>query len=103
MNKRDYLILTKGRALCLVLDAAIGLLNEMELTVSSEKSAKQECLTELFYIITRVASFSCGREEWAGVYNFLVEIGISVPEDFHLEMSYVDSMLDIVPGEEICN
>ena len=35
--------------------------------------------------------------------DYLVEIGISVPEDFHMEMSYVDSMLDVVPGEEICN
>ena len=43
------------------------------------------------------------REEWAGVYDFLVEIGITVPEDFHLEMSYADSMLDVVPGEEMCN
>ena len=33
------------------------------------------------------------------MYDFLVEIGISVPEDYHLEMSYVDSMLDVVPGE----
>ena len=64
---------------------------------------RQECMTELFYIITRVASVSCGKEKWTEVYNFLVEIGISIPEDFHLEMSYVDSMLDVVPGEEICN
>ena len=103
MCKRDYLILTKGRAVCLAIDTAMGLLNEMELDVSSAESARQECVTELFYIITRVASISCGREEWAGVHDFLVEIGISVPEDFHLEMSYVDSMLDVVPGEEICN
>ena len=103
MNKKDYLILTKGRAVCLALDAAIGLLNEMDLDVSSAESARQECMTELFYIITRVASFSCGREEWAGVYDFLVEIGITIPDDFHLEMSYVDSMLDIIPGEEMCN
>ena len=103
MGKKDYLILTKGRAVCLAIDTAIGLLNEMELDVSSAESARQECVTELFYIITRVASFSCGREEWTGVYDFLVEIGIPVPEDFHLEMSYVDSMLDVVPGEEICN
>ena len=89
--------------MCLALDSAIGLLNEMELDVSSAESARHECVTELFYIITRVASISCGREEWAGVYDFLVEIGIFVPENFHLEMSYVDSMLDIVPGEEICN
>lgn len=89
--------------MCLALDSAIGLLNEMELDVSSAESARHECVTELFYIITRVASISCGREEWAGVYDFLVEIGISVPENFHLEMSYVDSMLDIIPGEEICN
>ena len=103
MGKRDYLILTKGRAVCLAIDTAIDLLNEMELNVSSAESARQECVAELFYIITRVASISCGREEWTGVYDFLVEIGISVPEDFHLEMSYVDSMLDIVPGEEMCN
>ena len=103
MNKKDYLILTKGRAVCLALDAAIGLLNEMELDVSSAESARQECVTELFYIVTRVASFSCMREEWAEVYDFLVEIGITVPEDFHLEMSYADSMLDVVPGEEMCN
>ena len=103
MCKRDYLILTKGRAVCLAIDTAIGLLNEMELDVSSAESARHECVTELFYIITRVASFSCGREEWTGVYDYLVEIGISVPEDFHLEMSYVDSMLDVIPGEEIRN
>ena len=103
MNKRDYLILTKGRAVCLAIDTAIGLLNEMEFNVSSVESARQEFMTELIYIITRVASFSCGREEWTGVYDFLVEIGITVPEDFHLEMSYADSMLDVVPGEEMCN
>ena len=103
MSKEDYLILMKGRSVCMVLYTAIGLLSEMRLYVSSAESARQECMTELFYIITRVASISCGREEWTGVYDFLVEIGISVPEDFHLEMSYVDSMLDIVPGEEICN
>ena len=103
MCKRDYLILTKGRAVCRAIDTAMGLLNEMERDVSSAESARQECVTELFYIITRVASIPCGREEWTGVYDFLVEIGIPVPEDFHLEMSYVDSMLDVVPGEEICN
>ena len=103
MSYEDYLILTKGRAACLILDSAIGLLDEMEITIPSAESARQECMTELFYIITRVASFSCGKEKWTEVYNFLVEIGISIPEDFHLEMSYVDSMLDVIPGEEICN
>lgn len=42
-DKRDYLILTNGRAvLCLAIDTAIGLLNEMELDVSSAESARQE-------------------------------------------------------------
>ena len=103
MSYEDYLILTKGRAACLILDSAIGLLDEMEITIPSAESARQECMTELFYIITRVASFSCGKNKWTEVYNFLVEIGISSPENFHLEMSYVDSMLDVVPGEEMCN
>ena len=77
MDKSDYLILTKGRAVCLAIDKAIDLLNEMGLNVSSAESARQECVTELFYIITRVASFSCGREEWTGVYDFLVERNFS--------------------------
>ena len=103
MSKEDYLILMKGRAVCIVLYTAIGLLSEMRLYVSSAESARQECMTELFYIITRVASISCGSEEWTGVYDFLVEIGISIPEDFHNEMSYVDHMLDIVPEYRICD
>ena len=55
------------------------------------------------YIITQVSSISCGCEEWTKVYDFLLDIGISVPEEFHLQMSYVDSMLDVVPGEMKCN
>jgi hypothetical protein len=86
MSKEDYLILMRGRAVCIVLDTAIGLLSEMGLHVSSVESARQECMTELFYIITRIASFSCGEERWSRVYNFLVEIGISIPEDFHNEL-----------------
>lgn len=81
MSKEDYLILMKGRAVCIVLDTAIDLLSEMGLHVSSAESARQECMTELFYIITRVASISCGSEEWTGVYDFLVEIGISILEE----------------------
>lgn len=103
MSYEDYLILTKGRAACLILDSAIGLLDEMEITIPSAESARQECMTELFYIITRIASFSCREERWSRVYNFLVEIGISIPEDFHNEMSYVDHMLDIVPEYRICD
>ena len=54
MNKKDYLILTKGRAVCLALDAAIGLLNEMELDVSSAESARQECVTvQYFYFFLK--------------------------------------------------
>ena len=34
--------------MCLALDSAIGLLNEMELDVSSAEYARQECVTELF-------------------------------------------------------
>lgn len=103
MNRNEFLILTKGRAVCLVLDAAIGLMNEMTFDNATGESARQECVKELFYLITQVGALSCGREDWAGVYDFLVEIGIYVPDDFHLEMSYADSMLDVIPGETKCN
>ena len=103
MDNKDFLILTKGRAVCLVLDTAIGLLNEITFDTPSTECARQECVRELFYIITQVGSISCGYEEWAKVYDFLLDIGISVHEEFHLQMSYVDSMLDDVPGEMKCN
>ena len=103
MDNKDFLIQTKGRAVCLVLDTAIGLLNEVAFDAPSTESARQECVRELFYIITQVGSISCGYEEWTKVYDFLLDIGISVPEEFHLQMSYVDSMLDDVPGEMKCN
>lgn len=103
MTDKDYLILTKGRAVCLILDTAVGILNEISFASSSTEDARRECVREVFYVMTQVASLACGKSEWNGVYDFLVEIGISVPEDFHLQMSYVDSMLDVVPGEMKCN
>ena len=53
MDNKDYLILTKGRAVCLMLDTAIGLLNEVAFDAPSTESARQECVRELFYIITQ--------------------------------------------------
>ena len=82
MENKDYLILAKGRAACLMLDTTIALLDEMIFSAPSAEDAKKEC---------------------ARAYDFLTEIGIAVPEDFNLEMSYVDSMLDVVPGEMKCN
>ena len=38
MDNKDFLIMTKGLAVCLVLDTAIGLLNEIAFEVSSEWS-----------------------------------------------------------------
>lgn len=35
MDNKDFLILTKGLAVCLVLDTAVGLLNEIAFEVSS--------------------------------------------------------------------
>lgn len=103
MNEKEFLILTKGRAVCLMLDTAVGILNEISFKSSSAEDARRESVREIFYVMTQVASLVCGKSEWNGVYDFLVEIGITVPEDFHLQMSYVDSMLDIVPGEMKCN
>lgn len=46
MDNKDFLILTKGLAVCLVLDTAVGLLNEIAFEVSSTESARQECVRE---------------------------------------------------------
>ena len=103
MKNKDYLILAKGRAACLMLDTTIALLDEMTFSAPSAEDAKRECARELFYTMTQIASLACGKSEWNAAYDFLTEIGIAVPEDFNLEMSYVDSMLDVVPGEMKCN
>lgn len=99
MNQRDLLIQSKGRAVCLVLDAAIGLLAEMEFKDDVSNTARDECSTDIFNIIVQVATLSCGKDIWSEVYDFLVSIGISVSPDFNLEMMYMESISEKLPSE----
>lgn len=99
MNQKDFLILTKGRAVCLVLDAAIGLLTEMDFKSDVSNAARDECSTDIFNVIVQVATISCGKDTWGEVYDFLISIGISVSPDFNLEMMYMESISEKLPSE----
>lgn len=100
MNQRNLLIQTKGRAICLVLDAAIGLLAEMDFKNEVSNAVRDDCSTDIFNIIVQVATISCGKDTWGDVYDFLISIGIRVSSDLNLEMMYMESISEVKPSDE---
>ena len=100
MNQKDFLILTKGRAVCLLLDTAIGLLAEMDFKNEVSDAVRDECSTDIYNIIVQVATISCGKDTWGDVYNFLISIGIRVSSDLNLEMMYLESISEVKPSDE---
>lgn len=98
-HQNDYLIQTKGRSVCLVLDTAMGQLEEIDFGNEVSNVARDECLSDIFNTIVQVATISCGKDEWPEVYDFLMDIGVSVPSDFCLEMMYMESVSEKLPSE----
>ena len=99
MNKKDYLILTKGRAICLVLDTARVLLSDLHLDNELYNLTRKECEEEILNIIIQVATFSIGYDEWPKVYDFISKAGIFIPDEFNISMRYMDSISEIPPKE----
>ena len=99
MENKDYLILTKGRAVCLMLNSARCVLSEMIFENEISNVIVKECDEDLLAAIVRVATVSCGCDEWTHVYSFLVTAGISIPDDFNYKMMYMESIADILPSE----
>ena len=100
MNSKDYLILTKGRAVCLVLDTARYVLAEMEFDDEAFETTRKECEADVFNLIIQVATISNGYDDWLKVYAFLNDLGRSVPEELNQEMRYMSSVADILPSEQ---
>lgn len=100
MNQRNLLIQTKDRAICLVLDAAIGLLAEMDFKNEVSNAVRDDCSTDIFNIIVQVATISCGKDTWSEVYDFLISIGIRVSSDLNLKMMYMESISEVKPSDE---
>ena len=103
MNPKDYLILTKGRAICLVLDAARNLLAQMDSPNEVFDAVKSECTSAILNIIVQVATISCGEDAWPEVHSFLIGIGITISSDLNLEMMYMESISEKLPSEGIHN
>lgn len=100
MNNKDYLIQTKGRAVCLVLNTAKFMLSDMEFADEMHYHICKECQTELFDTMIQVATISCGSDEWPDVYDFLIDIGISIPDDVNYRMMYMNSIAELSPSEK---
>lgn len=99
MSQNECLVLTKGRAVCTLLDAAIRLLLEMNFKDETSKTIRDECSSDIFNTIVLVATISCGKDVWQDVYAFLKDVGISVSSDFNLEMMYMESVSELLPSE----
>ena len=99
MNEKDYLILTKGRAVCLMLNSARCVLSEMVFEDNVSNVVVKECDADLLDTIVQVATLSCGCDEWPQVYSFLVDVGISIPDDVNYKMMYMESIADLPPSE----
>ena len=99
MENKDYLIQTKGRAVCLMLNSARCVLSEMIFEDELSKVIVKECCVELLDAIVKVATISCGCDEWPHVYSFLVTAGISIPDDFNYKMMYMESIAGLPPSE----
>ena len=99
MENKDYLILTKGRAVCLMLNSARCVLSEMVFEDNVSNVVVKECDADLLDTIVQVATVSCGCDEWPQVYSFLVDVGISIPDDVNYKMMYMESIADLPPSE----
>lgn len=99
MNNKEYLFLTKGRAVCLVLDTAMGLLAKMDFRNDVFNTTRDECSMDIFNVIVQVATISCGKDTWDEVYDFLISIGITVSSEFNLKMMCMESISENLPSE----
>ena len=99
MNEKDFLIPTKGRAVCLMLNSARCVLSEMVFEDNVSNVVVKECDADLLDTIVQVATVSCGCDEWPQVYSFLVDVGISIPDDVNYKMMYMESIADLPPSE----
>ena len=51
MDTKDYLILTKGRAVCIVLDTARGIMAEMKFEDSIFENIRKECEADMLNLM----------------------------------------------------
>ena len=103
MKNKDYLILTKGRAACLMLNSVIGHLKEMSFETDTYECVRIECISELYRMLIQVATITCGHDEWAEVYAFLTSIDVCIPERLAFEMGYMESISEKLPSEIVHN
>ena len=100
MNQKDFLILTKGRVVCLMLNMAQNLLSDFTFDNEVYEVTRKECEADLSAIIIQVATIASGCDNWLDVSTFLVETGISLSEDLEFKMMYMESISEVKPSDE---
>ena len=82
-----------------MLNSARCVLSEMVFEDNVSNVVVKECDADLLDTIVQVATLSCGCDEWPQVYSFLVDVGISIPDDVNYKMMYMESIADLPPSE----
>ena len=82
-----------------MLNSARCVLSEMVFEDNVSNVVVKECDADLLDTIVQVATVSCGCDEWPQVYSFLVDVGISIPDDVNYKMMYMESISDLPPSE----
>ena len=80
-----------------MLNSARCVLSEMIFEDEVSKVIVKDCCADLLDAIVKVATISCGCDEWSHVYSFLVTAGISIPDDFNYKMMYMETIADLPP------
>lgn len=100
MKHNESVILTKGRAVCLMLNMARNLLSDFTFDDEVYEVTRKECEADLSTIIIQVATIASGSDYWPDVSTFLAETGIILSDDLEFKMMYMESISDHIPSDE---
>ncbi len=75
------------------------------LPLDDSLSDMQHAVTnDIFQTCVKVASLCCGSERWYDAYQYLIDAGLEIPDEFSDSMSYWDSIADEpFPSDDIDN
>ena len=103
MNKEsifgDDKIPCKGKVIIHHLDYARRLLIALHFKDEERGRVAQEQSKELEAIILAVADLFCNSDHWNDLYEYLLESGIEVSQEFNLRKMYLERMMDENPAD----
>ena len=95
----DDKIPCKGKVIIHHLDYARRLLTALHFKEEERGIVAQEQSKELEVIILEVADLCCNSDHWSGLYEYLLESGIEVTQEFNLRKMYLERVMDENPAD----